>query len=81
MSQIEQSMHRYILSEFLPGEAPEQLTVDTPLRTSGIVDSMRLLKLVTHVEDTYGVQLEAHETGVENFNTISDIAALIASKQ
>jgi acyl carrier protein len=81
MVQIEESLHRYILTEFLPGEAPDQLAADTPLRTSGIVDSMRLLKLVTHVEDTYGVQLEAHETGVENFNTIRDIAAMIASKQ
>jgi acyl carrier protein len=81
MDNIEDSLHQYILTEFLPGESPEQLTAETPLRTSGIIDSMRLLKLVSRVEDEYDIELAAHETGIETFNTIKDIASLIRSKR
>jgi acyl carrier protein len=70
----------YILKEFLPGEAPEHLTESTPLITGGILDSLATLKLVAFIEEQYGITLQAHEADVENLNTVSDIAALIASK-
>ena len=48
---------------------------DTPLRTSGILDSVATLKVVTFVEDKYGIEVEAHEAGVANFDTIDAIAS------
>lgn len=81
MDQIKNTLRAYILSEFLPGESPANLKDDTPLRTSGILDSMATLNLVTFVEQTFGVMLDAHETGIENFDRIEDIAALVASKK
>ena len=71
----------HILAEYLPGEAPENLTNVTPLRTSGILDSIATVKLVSFIEATFNVELEAHETGIQNFDRIEDIAALIVRKQ
>jgi len=41
---------------------------------------MGLLRLVSFVEDKYGIELEAHETGIEDFDTIDAIANLIERK-
>lgn len=81
MDPIKEAIRSYILSEYLPGESPANLTDQTPLRTSGILDSMATLGLVSFVEKTFGVMLDAHETGIENFDRIEDIAALVARKK
>lgn len=80
MSNIKEELRQYILSEFLPGESPANLTDDTPLRTSGILDSVSTLRLVTFVEERYGIEVEAHEAGVENFDRIDTIASFVESK-
>jgi acyl carrier protein len=81
MDSIKETIRSYILNEYLPGESPANLTDDTPLRTSGILDSVATLNLVSFVEQTFGVMIDAHETGVENFDRIEDIAALVARKK
>jgi acyl carrier protein len=78
---IKTKLKDYILSEFLPGESPDNLGDDTPLRTSGILDSLSTIKLVSFVEDTFQVEIAAHETGIQDFDRIEDIAALVARKK
>lgn len=80
MDSIKNQIRAQVLAECLPGESPENLKDDTPLRTSGIVDSIATLNLVTFLEQTFGITIDAHETGVEHFDRISDIAALVARK-
>ena len=80
MEDIKQTVKAYILKEFLPGENPAELEDSTPLITGGILDSIATLKLVTFVEEKYGLTLQAHEVDVEHLNTISDISRLIQSK-
>ena len=77
---IKEELRAYIVSEFLPGESPANVKDDTALRTSGVLDSMGLLRLVSYVEEQYGIELEAHETGIDNFDTIGAIANLIERK-
>ncbi|MGE0593005.1 MAG: acyl carrier protein [Vicinamibacterales bacterium] len=81
MDSTKEAIRTYILNEYLPGESPSNLKDDTPLRTSGILDSMATLNLVSYLEQTFGIQIDAHETGVENFDRIEDIVALVASKK
>ncbi|MCG3119044.1 MAG: hypothetical protein ALAOOOJD_01372 [bacterium] len=71
----------YILREFLPGENPAALTDSTPLISGGILDSLSTLKLVTFLEEKFGVQIEAHEADVEHLDTITNIAALVHAKK
>lgn len=81
MDNVKETIRDYILREFLPGESSANLANDTPLRTSGILDSMATLNLVAFLEQTFGITLEAHETGIDQFDRIQDIATLIARKQ
>jgi acyl carrier protein len=81
MDNVKETIRSYILKEYLPGESAANLADDTPLRTSGILDSMATLSLVSFVEDTFGITIDAHETGVQDFDRIEDIAALVTRKK
>lgn len=81
MSAVSAEVKEYILGEFLPGEDPGELTESTPLITGGILDSLATIKLVAHLEETYGIELSPHETGVDYLNTIADIVSLVESKR
>ncbi len=79
-TQVSETIRDFLLREFLPGEDPAELTDRTPLITGGILDSISTLKLVTFLEDRFGVTIEAHEAGVEHLDTIEQIGALLAAK-
>jgi acyl carrier protein len=78
---IEQKVKGYLMREFLPGEDPDELTATTPLISGGILDSIATLKLVTFLEDEYGVTFEPHEVDKENLDTIARIAQVLVAKK
>jgi len=75
-----QKVKDYIMSEFLPGENPDELTPTTPLISGGILDSIATLKLVVFIEEQFGVQLLAHEVDKEHLDNLDLIVQLIRSK-
>ena len=77
---IESAVKTFILSEFLPGEDPDELTQETPLVSGGILDSIATLKLVTFLEEEFGVSVAPHEMDSENLDTITLIGDLVTSK-
>lgn len=79
-NQIQSTVKGYLLAEFLPGEDASLLTPTTPLISAGILDSIGTLKLVTYLEETFNVQIEAHEADMEHLDTLDDIARLVMSK-
>jgi acyl carrier protein len=81
MDNAREELRQYILEEFLAGEKSSNLKDDTPLRTSGILDSVATLKLVSFIEERYGIEVEAHEVGNDNFDSIDSIASFIQGKQ
>jgi acyl carrier protein len=81
MSDVATRVQDFILENYLPGESRANLHADTPLRTSGILDSIATLNLIGFIEKEFGIQVEAHETGIENFDRIQDIVTFIEQKQ
>jgi acyl carrier protein len=81
MEEITSLVREFIAREFLPGEDPAELLEDTPLISGGILDSITTLKMVTFLEDRFGITIEAHEAGVANLDSIAQIAALVAKKK
>jgi acyl carrier protein len=81
MEEFVGAIHQIILREFLANEDPDELTVETPLITDGILDSIGTLKLVTILENRFGITIEAHEAGIEHLDSILRIASLVATKK
>lgn len=80
MSDRRKDIKTFILEEFLPGEDPKELTDDTPLVTSGILDSLATVRLVAFLEERYGIELEPHETDARYLDSIALIDGLVSSK-
>ena len=78
---IQSTIKTFILNEYLPGEDPAALTNTTALMTTGILDSIAVLKVVTFLEKEFGITVQPHEAVVDNLNTISDIARLVMAKK
>lgn len=78
---IKATVKTFILNEYLPGEDPAALIDTTALMTTGILDSIAVLKVVTFLENQFGITIEPHEAVVENLNTLSDIGRLVMLKK
>lgn len=79
-AELKDALKRFIVEQFLPGEAPEALTDDVKLISDGIIDSLGSLKLVAFIEEKFGVQIEAHEIDADRLDHIDDIVGLISSR-
>ncbi|MDR3567678.1 MAG: acyl carrier protein [Syntrophobacteraceae bacterium] len=77
---VERSIKNYILSEFLAGEDPDYLRVSTPLISTGILDSMAVVKLLLFIEERLGVTIAPHEVTPEHLGNIASIVRLVRSK-
>ncbi len=81
MDDIQAIVKQFILDEFLPGEDPANLTDDVQLIRGGILHSLATLRLVSFLEERFGIELEAHEANPDNLDTLADIVALVKRKQ
>lgn len=77
---VRETVRTFILEEFLPGEDPDLLTDTTSLIRGGILDSISSTRLISHLEDTFGVQFSQKEVRVENLDNIESIVGLVGAK-
>lgn len=77
----EQILERFIVDELLLGAGTEKIGVDDPLVSSRVLDSLGLLRMVTFIEERFGVVIEDGELIPDNFETIRQITDMIKSKQ
>ncbi len=57
------------------------LSEDDSLLDKGLLDSMAIVKLITFLEERFGVVLGDEEFDPDNFETLRAIAQLIAAKK
>jgi acyl carrier protein len=81
MKDINTSIRDFVLTKYLPGESPDNLRDDIPLRTSGILDSLATLGLISFIEEEFDIEVEAHETDIDNFDRLGDIVAFVERKR
>ena len=54
------TIRRFVLCTHLPGESPDTLSDDTPLQSSGILDSLAAVGLITFLEKEFQVELDVY---------------------
>jgi acyl carrier protein len=77
---VRTAIRQFVLTTALPGESPDNLTDRTPLRTSGILDSLATMGLVEILERRFLVELDVYETSVDRFDTVADMTACVERK-
>jgi acyl carrier protein len=79
--EIKQIVREYVCQQILPGVDPSELTDETPLVSGGILDSLASLKLVSFMEERFGISVAAHEVDVDHLDTLDLIADTVLSKR
>ena len=73
------------LSSFLANDILKQpnrvIAPDEPLISSGLIDSFSLMDVALFVEDNFDVRIEDTELNADTFDNLSQLAALIESRQ
>ena len=80
MPEIIPQLRTFIAAKILrqPGRA---IAADDALISSGLVDSFSLMDLALFVEDTFGVRIEDTELNAQTFDSLTQLASLIESRQ
>ncbi len=76
---IEERVMAYLLSE-LPAPRRTHLRPDTALFSSGLLDSLAFLRLVSYLQAEFGVRPQEIGVEVKKVDTIAVIAALVRSR-
>ena len=78
LSSVETQVRGFILETYLPDADPDDLSDDTHLVESGIIDSIRVLSLVEFMEETYDLMIEPQD--LFRLISVQEIARVIREK-
>lgn len=69
------------LRQHIPAAASRPVDAGTPLLSSGLLDSLGVLQLVTFLAEELGVEIGEDDFSEENFATVGALLALVARKR
>lgn len=76
---LKQKIIAYIREEYLEDDSMV-LKEDTPLISSGIVDSFSMVSLKMYLEEELGIKMTDEEASTEAFDTVNSILVLVGKK-
>jgi acyl carrier protein len=77
---VQARARRFVVETFYVSD-PSEITDDTSLITTGLVDSTGMLEVIAFLESEYGIRVEDREMVPANLETINRIAAFVARKK
>ncbi|HNB50982.1 MAG TPA: acyl carrier protein [Anaerolineales bacterium] len=77
---IESSVEKFILEDLLSGSRSTKIGPDESLVASGILDSLALLRMISFLEEKFGVTVNDDEVVPENFETINVIKSFVEAR-
>jgi len=77
-AEIAAAVESYIVDEFLYGEGPG--AHDTELFEERIIDSFGFMQILGWIGEVYGVEVEMRDITMENFSTVTKIAAYVGGR-
>ena len=78
--EFKEQMEQFILSEICPDMGITHISEDESLLDSGIMDSLGILKILSFLDEEFGVDLASEVIRPEKFATIRSICELIKNK-
>jgi acyl carrier protein len=80
MSDTIAQLETFIAKKILK-QPSRKIGADEALISGGVIDSFSLMDLALFVEDTFGVRIEDTELNAQTFDNLTQLAALIESRQ
>jgi len=80
VSDVAQGLIDFVSKELLSNRRDLELGVGEDLLGSGLVDSLGVMRLVTHIEKTYGVSVPPDDVTIENFMSVETMVAYLGAR-
>jgi acyl carrier protein len=77
MDEMKEVVKEYIVDEYIEEDDDIEVEFDTPLISSGIVDSFSMVSLKAFLEKKYSINLPDNEATPEAFDTVNKICTLV----
>ena len=77
MDEMKEVVLEYIVDEYLDEDDEDEVSYDSPLISSGIVDSFSMVSLKRFIENKYSIKLPDDEATPEAFDTVNAICKLV----
>jgi acyl carrier protein len=77
MDKMKDVVLEYIMDEYLDEDDEDEVSFDSPLISSGIVDSFSMVSLKRFLENKYSIKLPDEEATPEAFDTVNSICKLV----
>ena len=77
MSEFNERIKQFIMTEVNPDLNLAQLGDDEPLIESGIIDSLGILKIMAFLDEEFGIDLSAEQIKPDNFRSVKSICTVI----
>lgn len=75
-NEIRETVLEYVIDEYVEDE-DEEITYDSPLISSGLVDSFSMVSLKVFLEKKYDIKLPDEDASPEAFDTVNSIVELV----
>jgi len=76
MEDIKDLVRQYVIKEYIDSE-DEVITYDTPLISSGYVDSFSMVSLLVFLENKFKIKIPPAEATPEAFDSVNKIVELV----
>jgi acyl carrier protein len=74
--EIKELVLNYVLKEYIDDEDTE-IAYDTPLISSGYVDSFSMVSLLVFLENRFNIKIPSSKATPEAFDSVNNIVALV----
>ncbi|MEO0137535.1 MAG: acyl carrier protein [candidate division WOR-3 bacterium] len=68
----------YVKREYLDEDSDQEINENTPLISSGIVDSFSMVSLKTFLEKKFNIKIPDEKATTEAFDTVNNIIKLLS---
>ena len=75
MDELKETILKYVIEEY--ADEDDKITFDTPLISSGLVDSFSMVSLKRFLEVKYKISIPDEDASPEAFDSVSKIAELV----
>jgi acyl carrier protein len=76
MEEMKDLVLNYVVKEYLE-DGDEEITYDTPLISSGYVDSFSMVSLLVFLENKFKIKIPPDKATPEAFDSVNKIVALV----
>jgi acyl carrier protein len=75
---LKENLQTFINKDLLSGQL--EVGMDDDLLMDGIVDSMGIMRLISHIEESIGFQVPPEDFTIENFGSINAMNSYLTAK-